>query len=319
MSRDLIPSESEALQRCGGLLRYATENIKVPQEVVSAICAAWDAQAAKTWDQQIAANFWVAFNSLCDLIKPVNINTLSTNLREIPIPKWKLWRRGGPAVSLSERTARRYVFLLTLLLVVSVFLGFLVSTELRLSKEIEDLISSGNDLTKQIAAETDALEPTVKDKKFSEAGTADQKAIALLQNQLQELNYVLDRMGQKTHLMSRLISFGSFDYQIGTLQPVDDISELRDAVKNYYVFRRDVVQRLLSPSVTVSAISSSILPIILGIMGACAYVVRLISEQIKGSSFSSTSPIRHRVRVALGGLAGVVIGFGGVATPGSLS
>jgi hypothetical protein len=269
-------------------------------------------------DQQIAANFWVAFNSLCDLIKPVNINTLSTNLREIPIPKWKFWRRGGPAVSLSERTARRYVFLLTLLLVVSVFLGFLVSTELRLREEIEDLISSGNDLTKQIAAETDALEPTSKTRS-SPRPTADQKAIALLQNQLQELNYVLDRMGQKTHLMSRLISFGSFDYQIGTLQPVDDIGELRDAVKNYYVFRRDVVQRLLSPPVTVSAISSSILPIILGIMGAGAYVVRLISEQIKGSSFSSTSPIRHRVRVALGGLAGVVIGFGGVATPGSLS
>jgi uncharacterized membrane protein len=54
-------------------------------------------------------------------------------------------------------------------------------------------------------------------------------------------------------------------------------------------------------------------------MGACAYVIRLISDQIKDSTFSTTAPTRHLVRVALGGLAGVVIGFGGVASAGSLS
>ena len=61
-------------------------------------------------------------------------------------------------------------------------------------------------------------------------------------------------------------------------------------------------------------ISSSLLPLILGVMGACAYVTRLVSEQIKETTFSSTSPIRHLVRIALGALVGVIIGFGWIGS-----
>ena len=56
------------------------------------------------------------------------------------------------------------------------------------------------------------------------------------------------------------------------------------------------------------------MPVLLGILGAAAYVTRLISDQIKETTFSSTSPIRHRVRVALGALAGVVVGFGWIGS-----
>jgi hypothetical protein len=322
MARSPIPSESEALERCGGLLRYAAENVKdIPKPMVSAITAAWDAEKSNTWDQTVATEFWMAFNSLCALIKPVTMDTISTNLREIPAPKWKFWRRGAQAISLSGRTAGRYMSLLTVLLLAAVFLGFLVSTGNRLSAEIEGLVKSGDDVTKQVTAETDALEATLKDRTFADAGQADQKAIALLQSQTQDLNYVLDRMLQKTKLMSRLMSFGfvPFNYDEGNLQRADKISDLRDAVDAYYRSRRDAAKVLLRTSVNVGVISSSVLPIILGLMGACAFVIRLISEQIKNSTFSSSSPVRHRVRVALGGLAGVVIGFGGVANASTLS
>src|SRR2546421_11937880 len=106
MARMLTASESEALKRCGGLLRFATENIKDSREsVVSTISAAWDADAAATWDQKIAKDFWLAFNSLCTLIKPVTIDTLSTNLRETQPPKWKFWKKEGQCFSLANLTA----------------------------------------------------------------------------------------------------------------------------------------------------------------------------------------------------------------------
>ena len=54
-------------------------------------------------------------------------------------------------------------------------------------------------------------------------------------------------------------------------------------------------------------------------MGACSYIIRLISDQIKDSTFSSASPIRHQVRLALGGLAGIIIGFGGIFGIGGVS
>src|SRR5258708_24587624 len=156
MSRAPMRSEAEALERCGGLLRFASENVKdIPKALVSTITAAWDAKAANTWDQQIATEFWIAFNSLCALVKPVTVDTLSTNLREVPVPRWKFWRKAGSAVSLSGRTAARYVILLNALLLVAVLLGFLVSTTGHLSTEIEKLIGTGNDLTEKMVAEAD--------------------------------------------------------------------------------------------------------------------------------------------------------------------
>ena len=60
-------------------------------------------------------------------------------------------------------------------------------------------------------------------------------------------------------------------------------------------------------------------PLLLGAIGACTYVLRLMSQQIADTTFSSTSPIRHFVRVALGALAGVAIGLGGFAPENGLS
>jgi hypothetical protein len=322
MARDPIPSESEALTRCGDLLRYAAENVKdVPKPIVSTICAAWDAEENKEWNQQIATEFWVAFNSLSTLIRPVNMDTLSTNLRQIPLPRWKFWRKPG-FTSLSGRTAARYVLWLNLFLIVAVVLGFLVSSANRLSAEIEKHIKNGDESVERIVAETDMLEPTLGDKKFSDTGADKQKEIAILQNQLQVLGYIDDQLLQKDEVLLRLLRFGrrpTEPYNLGTLARFNNIEEVRDAITNYYKVRRYVAQDLLKGSIYSGVITSSVLPIILGIMGACAYVVRFISDQIKQSAFSSTSPIRHRVRIALGALAGVVIGFGGVVNAGSLS
>ena len=322
MARPLTPSESEALTRCGGLLRFAAENTKdLPQTIVATISSAWDARDADTWDQEIATEFWLAFNSLCTLIKPVTMDTLSTNLREIPPPKWKFWQKTAQPISLARRSARRYLILLLFLLCIAVILGFLVSTTTHLSSEIQKLIESGNQLTEKMVSEVDSLEPLIGQNNLSEAGADQQKVVALLQNQVQEQNYLLDQMLEKNRFMSSLASFGfsAAGFERGSLQPVNSIQELRDAVRNYYDVRRYVASYVLQASLSIGVISSSILPIILGLMGACAYVIRLISDQIKDTTFSTTSPIRHVVRVVLGGLAGVVIGFVGIANVGSLS
>ena len=64
------------------------------------------------------------------------------------------------------------------------------------------------------------------------------------------------------------------------------------------------------PRQLVLNVLSAILPILLGTLGACAYVTRLISDQIRNTTFSSTSRDRHLVRVGLGALAGGLVGVG---------
>ena len=66
----------------------------------------------------------------------------------------------------------------------------------------------------------------------------------------------------------------------------------------------------------IGVFGSYILPVLFGIVGAVAYVVRPISEQIRNTTFSETSPIRHLMRITLGALMGAVIGlFSGSTSP----
>ena len=56
--------------------------------------------------------------------------------------------------------------------------------------------------------------------------------------------------------------------------------------------------------------SSYILPMIYGLLGACAFVLRLISKQVRELSFSkSTALVQYMLRIILGALAGISIGW----------
>jgi uncharacterized membrane protein len=73
--------------------------------------------------------------------------------------------------------------------------------------------------------------------------------------------------------------------------------------------RLAAVQAQEEAGLEVGVVLSFILPLLFGVIGAIAYVVRSISNEISNTTFSRTSPTRHLMRVTLGALAGVVVGF----------
>ena len=322
MTRTVLPSEAQALATAEMLLRFAAENVnELPRETVATINTALDAQAGNAWNEQVATDFWCAFNKLCALVKPATVDTLSTNLLGVPAPRWRAWAGAAKPVSVSRRTATRYLALLIVLLGISVVLGFLVSTTVSLSKDVEQLGTQGDDLNVKLTAAADALEAGMAEKSFATASADQRKDIAAMQALLHQQNHVLDQMLQKSVMMTRLISLGWNGATIlpGDLKDAQNLAAVRQAVRDYQISRRDVASERLNAQISVGVLTATVLPIVLGIMGACAYVVRLISDQIKDTTFSATSPIRHLVRVALGGLSGVVIGFSGVVTDMGLS
>lgn len=321
MPRSMLPSETQALATAEILLRYAAENVKeLPRATVATICGALDAQQANTWDEERATDFWCAFNSLCELVKPATVDTLMTTVAAAPPSKWAALFGSKKSVSPSRRTATRYLYLLLFLLGVSVVLGFLVSTTTSLSSDVQNLIAQNDELTEKLRAETDQLEAAIGARDFASAPENHKPAIASIQARLKQQGYLLDQLLQKNLMMTKLLVFGlGRTLDAGNFVQARDIKDVREAIRNYEIARTDVAGDRLNVQVGVGVITATLLPIVLGIMGACAYVVRLISDQIKDTTFSATSPIRHLVRVALGGLAGVVIGFGGVVTDIGLS
>ena len=323
MSRELDAAEAKALRQSEGLLRFAAENVKeLPAKPVATICGALDSAAANKWDQAVAAEFWLAFNALCALIKPVTIESLSTNLDEPRAGGWRFWDKTGPKPSASKLAARLYMYLLYFLLIAAAAISFASSTAGTLTTDIQKLIEAGDKLVLSIEEASQQLEVAIGSRKFAEVTDPEnRKLIVKTQAQIQEQNYLLDRMFQKIRIETILASFGTrpFSYDLGDLKPPMTVDEVKSTINNYYISRRDVVACLTRDGIIVGILNTSLLPIILGLMGACAYVVRLISDQIRDTTFSTTSPTRHKVRLALGALAGVVVGYGGFAATASLS
>jgi hypothetical protein len=97
---------------------------------------------------------------------------------------------------------------------------------------------------------------------------------------------------------------------VGDLSRLPVLDNGFDNVRNYYRTRRQVREAQQKVAL-LNGIYNALVPLLLGAVGAGTYVLRLTSEQIKDSTFASSSPIRHVVRIALGSLAGLIVGLGG--------
>ena len=64
-----------------------------------------------------------------------------------------------------------------------------------------------------------------------------------------------------------------------------------------------------SARLVLQAIVSYLLPLLVGLLGACVYVIRVISDEIASSTFTAESTIRYGLRLALGPLAGIAVGL----------
>lgn len=205
-----------------------------------------------------------------------------------------------------------------MLLGLSLPCGFVTSTATSLSSEIQKLNNESSLTAAEIRKQIDDLWST-----FGADGELDvpkneetRHKVSLLRNRLQTFITCWIRCSKK-QLLS-VVTFQSYSYEPGSLTPVPKLSTAQEDLRIYYLSRRDVTQVQQKALIRSSILTGYILPVLLGAMGSCAYVIRLISDQIKDTTFSSSSPIRHIVRVALGALARVVIGYSGLVA-GSLS
>jgi len=309
------PTDQElvALAQAEVLLRFAAENKQVSEAIVSAISQAREAIADDKWSVDAAAKFWVAYNGLCTLLKPVTWDTLLNN--EMPAASKGMFLYKPGAVS--RRLARIYLIVLIIGLVVAITLQFIVATGSNLATDIKKMRGEIAQAGAAILEEMGPIRRTVGEGLFANANlTSEQaKALATAQSQLRAIWLKEDAVAKKLQLFGLLTSFGAADTSWTTAgyQPISSGQEYDDASLAYYRNQQFFASVEEAGLLTIGMINSA-LPLLLGLVGACAYVTRLISEQIKESTFSSTSSVRHVVRVALGALAGAIVGFGWIGT-----
>jgi hypothetical protein len=320
----LQDDEREALSNSAVLLKFAAESPKTaPNDVILPLLAAWEAAEKDEWSPAIAAEFWIAYSKLCDLIKPVTMDTVRMGRKPAVAEETRWWLSWwNHSRSPAQTHARRYLVLLLILVICAVAFGFIAGTSGKLSDEIEKLVAAGDQLAPQISQQltdikpdldaldtgTDALSLDLDDKRIPKE---TRKKIDDLRNKLQNLYRVCDQLNLKVYAISHVTSFAPLNnYHQGDLSRLPVLDNGFDNVTSYYKTRRDVAGAQQNVAL-LNAIYNALVPLLLGAVGAATYVLRLVSDQIKDSTFASSSPIRHVVRIALGSLAGLIIGLGG--------
>jgi hypothetical protein len=335
----LQPNEEKALNDASLLIKYAAESPKtLPETITVPIGLAWKAREDNAWTPDVSSKFWTAYSGLCDLLKPVTLETIAASA---PVKSLR-WLFFGDVVetTLAERTARRYRILLFVLLMTAVALGFVASAATRISDEVREFIAKGNAAATEASAAIanikgdldriggDALKLSLDDPRIS----ADTKSkITAMRDKLQEMYYATDMMTERANRIAALTSFfrvksiaAMKGYEPGDLSRLPTLEAGYANIQDYYRVRRTVSALSESEGSIVNLTIlyyayNALVPLLFGSIGACTYVLRLISDQIRETSFSATSPVRHSVRVLLGTLAGFAVGLGGIATSARLT
>jgi hypothetical protein len=325
--------EIETLANSKLLLRFAAENktgLTVP--VISDIQAAWEAADGDQWTAAIATKFWLAYDALCTHLRPVTLDTLAASSLGIKRRRWIFF---GPIVagSLARLTANRYLALLLLTLIVTMFVAFVASTGESLIKEIRSLADLGHREINAFRDHLGAAPPDIEaGVKFNDSSlTSEAKRwVGELRRKSQSTYFVADRLYRKSDsFVFRILGIGQFE-KCGDdtwlrCYPEERLSEPADfeSARHFATFFEKTLQEVDARNdraeTILTMLKSYFLPTLFGLLGACTYVVRLISEQIRDSTFTKSSPLRHLLRVALGSLAGVVVILGSLLATAGLS
>lgn len=313
MSEGSEPSMSErkALAESGPLLRFASENVRdLDPAWTRAIAEARIAAEQNRWQPQIAEQFWKAFNGLCQSIQPATMDSISAKQNNISVWRWFPPRK--KETSLAARTSGRYLVVLFCLIGITVPLqlyAWLYSIE---SKRSDDLVT---ELRSTANATNEAYQTLYEETPNGTGGQFDadqiKEAKAIIQ-QAKRWNSDIDRLTYYVAALERLSlkrapTSGSM---AATISPQDQWYQLFAKVNERS--NGEILQALnaeATAGLIAGVILSFLLPILFGMIGAVTFVIRTMSDQIKSSTFSTTSPIRHLMRVTLGALAGVVVGL----------
>lgn len=297
------------------LLHYAaSRGIELPDSVTKAVIAADHAQGpaeeasaeggapANAVSPEIELAFWKAFRQLAVAVSPVTVQSIRATVdTHSSLASPLLLRASGKAVSDARWSVFKYRWLALFFLIVllSIQMFWVVGVSLT-----GDTVS----LTEQIATleqeRRDLIAETDDDAEIERIIEEDGR----LQAEMTELRGWLTGSYQSLRDWNRM--WASFVFYVPFLtSPYESeaFGELRPEAQN----RIEVT----SAEFVLQALAAYVLPLLYGLLGAFAYVLRDIAREVRDVTFSAESTIRYGLRLSLGLLSGIAVGL--LLTPGS--
>ncbi|NJL14040.1 MAG: hypothetical protein HC913_14205 [Microscillaceae bacterium] len=287
---------SEAVSHAQLMLVHASEQgLKISPDIIQKIVKAKYLEKNQAWNETDEAEFWQIMRDISETIKPVDIDSIkAANDQQEYSSWWTRWLGRKARHTLTRRAVRRYVR------------GALISLFVMLLIQVYSLI--GSTILNNIDSSDLKIQQLEDDMILQQRLDNAAKARALSLN----IDKVADEREKNIELLALWLR--PIDYLL--LKEPADLSIFRVS-KTEKLNNKAVYEKIndLGIRVTQSAqhpiliIASYILPLFYGLLGAYAYVLRVLSEEIRNITYSLDSDIKYILRINLGALAGLAVGL----------
>lgn len=304
-SKNSSTKPTEYIYEAELLLAYVAQNgLEIDDAIVSVIVNSkyWLEQGEWTPEREI--QFWIAFNTIAQRVSPVSVSSLkatsstfaeSSILRD-PRKKFNFYLspRGSTFAKRSVSVYQRntvWVLLVLLLthsywLLQSMFISPIFELKQQIEKTQEQLI-----LAKQNPAITQDLDrdPRIKD----------------LESKIKEYDDLYQVYSKMIRTCNPLFSL--FATCLISKEKVQDKPNQPSTAAPERVIELEPL--LQQKKFILTSLQLFILPLFYGLLGAFVYVLRTLTVEIKTLTYTKESNISYRLRIQLGALAGLAIGW----------
>jgi len=302
------PEVKAAVEDARLLLDHASRSGKtIPPDTISTITDSGALVRAESMTPEQEARFWTQFNVLVKLVRPVTIDSLKATA------DWQGEYVGFPwlpnanrrKLSLAGLEIRRYriwaIFSLFLLLFTQIY--FLIGSTV--VTNISELPAKIDETRAEIAKYKREYEINLR---------RDDGNLNAYGDNIEILDQITHQNSQLISMNVRLdtsyVVLNSWNKLWYNLFYVFSLGLSFDPDKNNRIdLEKQKNIDFQSASFVLQAFQQYLLPLLYGILGGCAYILRTVSQEVKNKSYSAESKPQYQLRLYLAAVAGLAIGW----------
>ena len=321
----------ESLGDAGELVQYASrEGLPVSDDVIDAIVETKLKYGTAHWDDAAEKAFWKAFRKLSEAMQPISIDSLRATLGQ-----------QDPSQPSAKRAVKIYTrwtigFLVILILIQSYWIfgvnitsqidsleKVIVETGQKIFETSQDMIGHRISIDRQtilLGEAVDAPEAKVggeieqiKERKnaITKLESAYRGLVANKQFEERKQNDAMKTLNAEFVLLNNWNILAKIIFPIQIFGGISDFATAdRDAIHpvRYEKTLKNEISREFA-KFALKSMSSFLLPLLYGLLGAYAYILRTLMHDIRAVTFTEASAVRFRLRWPLGMLSGIAIGW----------
>lgn len=297
INNDIDAFLKESLGDAQLLLSYLVKSgLEIDEESTREVAKMRESVEKGTVSLEAEVDFWVAFDHIARKVSPVTVSSLRCSHDVYGVKSlFRFWDRRP--VSHAKRAISRFRLLSFIALLFVVIFQIYWSVGVTILRDISEF---SENLSQKVDSQN-----TIMEEVSNQSGVkalSDDSELTKIKTDIQNYSCRLEMSSTMLETWNRI-------WKLKFLS-IHDTSSLPDP--NGQNVQKIQVLQLTEQHVaqfTLQALQLYFLPLLYGWLGACTYVLRLLLEEIKCMTYTRESGTMYSLRIFLGALAGLAVGW----------